>query len=89
MVYKLRRTNIITNLIRSVFKVSYQQEIRIVFLFNLKLNDCAELNKRARELAKKTDNLTVSGKHRKGRILAEKKKNIGECRIIRYPRGIM
>ena len=43
------------------------------FLFNLKLNDRAESNKRARGLENKTENRKVSDKHRKGRILAQNK----------------
>ena len=36
----------------NVFIVAYQQRIRIVFLFNSKINDCAERNKRAGEFSK-------------------------------------
>ena len=43
----------------------------MVFLFNLKLNEYAEWNKRAEGIV--TDNYTVSDKHRKGRILAQNK----------------
>ena len=31
----------------NVFNIAYQEGIRIAFLFNLKLHDCAEWNKRA------------------------------------------
>ena len=35
----------------SVFNVAYQQRIRVAFVFDLKLNDCAEWNKRTGEIS--------------------------------------
>ena len=55
----------------NVFNVVYQEIIRIVFLFNSKLYDCVESNKRPEELANKTDNRTFSYKHRTGRTLVQ------------------
>ena len=51
-----------------------------MFLFTSKLNDCADWNKR---VANKTDNCTVSYKHRTGRILVQI--NNSDCTIIPYP----
>ena len=39
--------------------VVYQYRIKVMFLFNSKLNNCAEWSKRTGELANKTDNRTV------------------------------
>ena len=53
----------------NVFYVAYQQKIRIVFLFNSKLN-CAEGSTRTGGFrADKTDNRTVSCKHHTGKTL--------------------
>ena len=53
----------------NLFNVAYLQRIRIVFLVNSKLNNCTEWNIRPGwELANKTNNHTVSHKHRTGRI---------------------
>ena len=55
----------------NVFNVAYQQRIRIVFLLNLKLNDCTEWRNVQGVLANKTDNRTVSYKHRTGMTLVQ------------------
>ena len=55
----------------NVFNVVYQQRIWTVFLFNSKLNDCAEWSKRAGRISNETDSPTVSYKHRTGRTLVQ------------------
>ena len=60
MVYNLGMTNIIFKKIKmnniyhesNIFNVAYQRRTRIVFLFNSKLNACAERNKRAEGISK-------------------------------------